>query len=377
MKRAARFTRGSVVFDKRRKTWNFLRWDDGKRRSKLIGTLREYPSKSAAWRAAQEIIQQTEVPRPQTGETVRSVIARYEVERMPARFSTAQTYRSFLKNHVIPRWGDTLIQDVQPRPVELWLRDLPLSPKSKTHVRSLLHGLLEFAMFAGIVEIGRNPISLVQNRGASRRVRKPRSLTVEQFRALLGQLHEPFATMALLCVCLGLRISEALALRWSDVDWLGSKLSVRRGIVQQHVDDCKTEGSAKTFVLASDLRERLKAWKQVSQFPDANDWVFANPFSLGKLPYSYTGTRQELVRAAHVAGVGHLSTHAFRHTYRSWLDAVGTPIAVQQKMMRHTDIRTTLNVYGDVVTDEMTTASTKVAGLVFQPNGSHADRGSC
>src|SRR4030095_10952719 len=110
MKRAARFTRGSVVFDKRRKTWNFLRWDDGKRRSKLIGTLREYPSKSAAWRAAQEIIQQTEVPRPQTGETVRSVIARYEVERMPARFSTAQTYRYFLKNHVIPRWGDTLIQ---------------------------------------------------------------------------------------------------------------------------------------------------------------------------------------------------------------------------------------------------------------------------
>jgi integrase len=320
MKRAARFTRGSVVFDKRRKTWNFLRWDDGKRRSKLIGTLREYPSKSAAWRAAQEIIQQTEVPRPQTGETVRSVIARYEVERMPARFSTAQTYRSFLKNHVIPRWGDTLIQDVQPRPVELWLRDLPLSPKSKTHVRSLLHGLLEFAMFAGIVEIGRNPISLVQNRGASRRVRKPRSLTVEQFRALLGQLHEPFATMALLCVCLGLRISEALALRWSDVDWLGSKLSVRRGIVQQHVDDCKTEGSAKTFVLASDLRERLKAWKQVSQFPDANDWVFANPFSLGKLPYSYTGTRQELVRAAHVAGVGHLSTHASgTHTAHGWM----------------------------------------------------------
>jgi len=34
-------------------------------------------------------------------------------------------------------------------------------------------------------------------------------------------------------------------------------------------------------------------------------------------------------------------------------DAVGTPIAVQQKMMRYTDIRTTLNVYGDVMTDEM------------------------
>jgi integrase len=52
-----------------------------------------------------------------------------------------------------------------------------------------------------------------------------------------------------------------------------------------------------------------------------------------------------------------------RHTYRSWLDAVGTPIAVQQKLMRHADIRTTMNVYGDVVTDEMTQAASKVARL--------------
>ena len=104
--------------------------------------------------------------------------------------------------------------------------------------------------------------------------------------------------------------------------------------------------------------------------------MFASPFNIGRLPYSYTGTRQELVRAARAAGLGHLSTHAFRHTYRSWLDAVGTPVAVQQKMMRHTDIRTTMNVYGDVVTDEMSTASLKVAELVFCPNRAQAERES-
>jgi integrase len=53
-----------------------------------------------------------------------------------------------------------------------------------------------------------------------------------------------------------------------------------------------------------------------------------------------------------------------RHTYRSWLDAVGTTIAVQQKMMRHTDIRTTMK-YGDVVTNEMAQASGKVAALAL------------
>jgi integrase len=239
-----------------------------------------------------------------------------------------------------------------------------------------MHGLVEFAMWSGLLDISRNPVSLVRNIGATRKIRKARSLTAEQFHALLKELQEPFATMALLSVCLGLRISEALALQWADVDWLDSRLSVRRGIVNQIVGDVKTQGSAKTFNLASELLERLKSWKQSSQFSGAADWVFASPFKLGRLPYSYTGTRQELERASKAAGIGHISSHAFRHTYRSWLDAVKTPIAVQQKMMRHTDIRTTMNIYGDVVTDEMSTAGLRVAELAFQINGAQAERES-
>jgi integrase len=95
------------------------------------------------------------------------VAARYEAERMPSRHSTVYVYRSFLKNHILPQWGSTVIQDMQLRPVELWLRALPLSPKSKTHVRSLLHSLVEFAMWAGVLDISRNPIRLVQNKGAT------------------------------------------------------------------------------------------------------------------------------------------------------------------------------------------------------------------
>jgi hypothetical protein len=115
-------------------------------------------------------------------------------------------------------------------------------------------------------------------------------------------------------------------------------------------------------------------WKQLTEFSGATDWIFARPVKIGKLPYSYTGVWRELERAAKLAGIGHLGTHAFRHTYRSWLDAVGTAIAVQQKMMRHTDIRTTMNIYGDVVTDEMTTASAKVAQLAFRGNGAQTER---
>jgi integrase len=363
-----------VRYDKRRKTWNYLWYDGPARRSKRIGTKQEFPTKAAAWKEVESLAIQSKPLDGDKGDTVRNVITRYEAERMPSRQSTARVYRSFLNNHVLPKWADTRIQDVQPRPVELWLRELPLSPKSKTHVRSLMHGLVEFAMWSGLLDISRNPISLVQNTGATRKVRKARSLTAEQFHALLIELHEPFATMALLCVCLGLRISEALALRWADVDWLGSTVSVQRGIVEQVVADVKTEGSARTFSLTSELLERLKSCKQRSDFSGAEDWIFASPLKLGRLPYSYTGVWRELERAASAANIGHLGTHSFRHTHRSWLDAVGTSVAVQQKMMRHADIRTTMNIYGDVVTDEMTTAGIKVAQLAFQGNGAQAER---
>ena len=105
--------------------------------------------------------------------------------------------------------------------------------------------------------------------GSNAKGTKARSLTAEQFQALLTELHEPFATMALLSVCLGLRISEALALRWSDVDWLGAQLNVRRGIVNQHVDDVKTEGSARFFRLTPELLDRLKSTKQRAVFSGA------------------------------------------------------------------------------------------------------------
>jgi integrase len=237
-----------------------------------------------------------------------------------------------------------------------------------------MHGLVEFAMWAGIMEAARNPMSLVQNKGATRRTKKPRSLTVEEFASLLKELREPFATMALLSVCLGLRISETLGLQWADVDWFGSKLSVSRGIVNQRVDDVKTEGSARAFDITDDLLNRLEAIRCKSDFRTDADWIFASPLKLGRLPYSYTGVCVAIQEAANKAKLGHFGTHTFRHTYRSWLDAVGTTVAVQQKMMRHTDIRTTINIYGDVVTDEMTTAGARVAQPAFQSIGAQAER---
>ena len=98
----------------------------------------------------------------------------------------------------------------------------------------------------------------MRNKGATKRVRKPRNLLVEEFRTLLNHLHKPHGTIALVSVCLGLAISETFALKWEDVNWLGSKLKVSRGIVNMVVDDVKTKGSASTFKLTPELLQQLK-----------------------------------------------------------------------------------------------------------------------
>ncbi len=368
MKRA-RHQQGSVVFNRRSKTWHYLWNDNGGRRSKLIGSERDYPSKASAWEAADTLKRELETPVSQETVkgtiTVRFLVERYKTERLPSRIETARVYCSWLDNHILPYWGERPVSDVQPRETELWLRRLKLSSKSRSHVRNMLRTLIDFAMWCGELEIARNPVDLVVVRGASKRVRSPRSLRVEEFQALMEHLKEPFRTMACTALCFGLRISEVLALRWADVDWLKQTLTVERGIVKQNVDDVKTGGSRKRMRIGPELVETLRVWKQTTQFPSDTDWIFASPAKLGRLPYSYTGVWRELQSAANRAGIRPLGTHAFRHTYRSWLDAVGTPIAVQQKLMRHSDIRTTLNIYGDVVTDEMAEANAKVAELAL------------
>lgn len=127
----------------------------------------------------------------------------------------------------------------------------------------------------------------------------------------------------------------------------------------------KTAESRKTLAIDADLLDSLKTWKQAAQFSAGEDWIFASPVQLGRLPWSYDQVWRMYQKGAAEAGIGKLGTHSLRHTYRSWLDSVGTPVGVQQKLMRHSDIRTTMNVYGDAATAEMAEAHRKVVRLAL------------
>ena len=333
MRRVQRHTTGSVRLDRRRKTWNYLWYDGPTRRSKLIGTKQQYPTKAAAWEAAAAFTSTLE-KRREASEVLNlnTLVTHYRQEKMPKRTDTRRSYEVWLRNHILPKWGDCSLTDLQARPVELWLGALALSPKSKAHIRGLLSVIWDYAMWRGDVPTQRNPMELVTVKGATKRTRQPRSLTVEEFQNFALQLEEPFRTMALLCCCLGLRISECLGLKWSDVDWLDGKLLVERGIVCQNVDDVKTSESRKQLVLAGELIAALQRWKQATQFSGVGrlDVCFSSPAretavvvrsSLARVPESsksfwHRWTRHSLA-SAYVPQLARLSRDAGRARYKS------------------------------------------------------------
>jgi integrase len=231
-------------------------WEDGVRKQKQVGTVRDWPTKQEAEKANHHLLNQysrsiTEVP------TVEHLVTLYRANGMPERSSTPRGYEAWMKNHILPRWGSSRITELKSDPVEMWLRGLPLSSKTRRNIKGILTILWTFSMRKEFVPIARNPMEIVtlrKRKGEKKRLTM-KELTAEQFQSLLKAL-EPqleLQTMVIVTLSCGLRISETRGLQWRDIDWLERTVTLERGVVKQDVDDVKTEESAATRPLADDV----------------------------------------------------------------------------------------------------------------------------
>jgi integrase len=264
-----------------------------------------------------------------------------------------------LNRWIRPKWGSYTVDEVKTVAVERWLRELKLAPKSKTHIRSLMHLLYQNARRWELVD--RNPIELV--RQSSRRLRIPRVLTAGEIRALLAELAEPFHTMVLVAVCLGLRVSEIIGLQWGDFDWENRNVFVQRAVVQGRVGETKTEGSSRPLPLDPGLAMRLQELRKRSFYGASGDWVFAN--DAGRPRWQESILQHHLKPAGLRAGIGKVGWHTFRHTYSTMLRSAGTDIKVQQELLRHASVQTTMNIYTQAVSDQKRAANSKVVEMVL------------
>jgi integrase len=223
--------------------------------------------------------------------------------------------------------------------------------------------LLELAMLWEYIPVGRNPMELVRVKGSTKRQKAIVILTPTEFKALIEALPEPYNLMVLVCGCLGLRVSETLALKWHDFNFDDCTLSIGQVFTHGQIQNVpKTDASGNEIPVHAKLCKALQGWHTRQRHDHA--WVFASA-KTGS-PYSDATILNNYIKPAAVKlGIKGVGWHTFRHSYKSWMAAAKIGPAQMKDLMRHSDIETTMNVYGRTLTPEMRAANAVVAGQLL------------
>ena len=234
---------------------------------------------------------------------------------------TVELYSDLLDRHVLPVLGqETRASAVRVEHVRLLIDKLNAKKLSGSSVHGILtatSALLRFAARRGVIEA--NPVRLLErgDKPSAKRNVEPRYLDRQQIDALLSKMGDEFRPVCAVLAFAGLRVSEALALRWRDVDLDGAMLDVH---------GTKTKASTQPVPMTGDLVAELKAHR--SRYPGVGD-ALVFPTATGAPQW-----RRNVLRALYVAGdaaklnppgVKRVSCHDLRHSCAGLLLAAGVP----------------------------------------------------
>jgi integrase len=370
---------GSIIRCERKHgpaVWQF-RWSEtgpqGQRvyRKRVVGTVEEYANSEAVRESVKVLIAKPSAtyrhmkPAAMTvGELCQHFQQRELVQDDNWRsYSTRKNYSFLLKRWIIPRWGNYELSEVRTIEVESWLRSLARARSTCAKIRNLMSVLFNHAWRHEFFD--RNPIKLV--RQSAKRRTAPNVLIPAEIKLLLDSLELRERTLVLLAASTGLRQSELFALKWGDIDFSQGTMNVTRSIAYGIVGRCKTEASQKPVPVHLILAAALIHWRDHCRYREPDDWVFANEHHRGRHPYWGQVILRRLVRpVAEKVGIKkRIGWHTFRHTYSTLLRSVGTEFKVMQELLRHSSLRSTIDIYTQAVTPAKHAAQAAVLSLVF------------
>ena len=353
--------------------WEFLyrqTGEDGKRRLKVqTFSAIEYPTEASVWKAVEGQLGSLNENSlaGKINYTFGQLIDKYLKEELPSlAWSTQSTNRSLIELHIRPKWSHTRLADMKALAVKNWIdKELPFGAASKARARNIISRLLDLAMLWELTPtVERNPMQLVKVKGSTKRQKPLTIVTVDQFKKLVRALPEPVNFIALLTGAYGLRISETLALRWSDIDEDKMTLTIQRVYTHSRMKDVpKTESSYRVLPLQQAIKTTLLVWKKQVN-PKSDDELMFRGVRAGKPRSDSTLLTDYLKPAAGKVGIVGMGWHVLRHSYKTWLADKGTAPSQIKDLMGHADIDTTMNVYGRTVTEEMREANAQIVGLL-------------
>jgi integrase len=281
--------------------------------------------------------------------------------------TTQYTVKHYIDDYLLPRWGKSVALDIQPLEIESWLGSLPRSNPTKDKIRRIMSIVYTRAQKYGLVprSDSSNPVKWVEQSAKSSY--KPIVLDPATAAKIFEQLSGFELTLTILVAATGIRISEAMGLKWGDIDYQNKQINLRRVWVGDTiVEQLKTEDSEAPVPLTALLATHLQDWQRETVYGRPSDWVFASARSKGKTPRSSSVLTWDHLRPAAIAAGVKLKKgqrfgfHNFRHGLASWLVNQGTDVKTVQGLLRHSNVRTTLGLYAHQVNSSMLAAQDAV-----------------
>jgi integrase len=179
-----------------------------------------------------------------------------------------------------------------------------------------------------------------------------RPLSFRQLADFLAHVNPRHRLFFALLASSGLRVSEAIALRWRDLHLDGSTphLKVRRAIVKKRVEPPKTRQGERQVPLSPELVAKLRTKRGETESPTPDDLVFP---SLTGTALDPNNLRTRILKpVAQEVGAPWAGFHTFRHTYASLMLAGGANVLQLSRALGHHSPAFTLTVYTHLLDGE-------------------------
>jgi integrase len=262
-----------------------------------------------------------------------------------------------LRNRILPYFKDTPIDKINSRFINEWKNILIKDDIKSSYIRICYRHLS--AVFRYAVEYYNLPHSPCTGLGKLPPDKKEINYwTLDDFRLFATTLRKPTHIMIFyLLFWTGLRIGEALALTWSDVDLTQNTININKTLTRLDCEDIitppKTDNSNRMVFLPQFIADMLRDYKRISEY--ASDRVF---------DITRDSVFEKLRNSSIRLGLKPIRIHDLRHSHASLLINAGfSPIEVADRL-GHANASTTLKIYSHFYTHKRNELAEKINKLM-------------
>jgi integrase len=276
--------------------------------------------------------------------------------------TTRDSTKSYVKNHIMPQWGNHIADKITKRELRDWLYllrdDGELAGPTVSKIKTMIGTIYNWAQFEGLVTT--NPATgwRLEEVGSDY---VPVIVEPEQVKQIIMLLSNPMHQMlVLVCASTAIRSSEACGLKWRDIIWDVNQIKIERRWTAACIDKPKTKASKAPVAMSAQLAWFLRQWRSITPYAQDEDWIFPSFKMHGKIPMcAGIFVTDHLRPAALAAGVQiaegqRFGLHSLRSSMATWMVSIDkTDVKTAQGNMRHAGPEIMLRNYAQVVTDEM------------------------